>query len=72
MVGLMILVDCLMLWVFNILLVDMDIEIEFVVLIDVIGDVWGWLIFVMNEVGMGIVLDNVLVWVFCDLVGMVN
>lgn len=70
--GSTILVDCLTLWVSNILLADMDIETELAALIDAIGDARGRLIFVTNEVGMGIVPDNALARAFRDLAGMVN
>lgn len=68
----MVLVDCLTLWVSNLLLADHDAEPEVRALIAAIGAMRGRLILVTNEVGMGIVPDNALARAFRDLAGTTN
>ena len=67
--GSVILVDCLTLWMTNLLLGDHDIEARTVDLLAVIGSMRGRAVFVSNEVGMGIVPDNALARRFRDEAG---
>lgn len=67
-----ILVDCLTLWVTNLLLKERDIPAATDALIDAIRTACGPLILVSNEVGWGIVPDNPLARSFRDQAGMVN
>lgn len=64
-----ILVDCLTLWMTNLLLGDHDIEARTAELLTVIASLRGRAIFVSNEVGMGIVPDNALARRFRDEAG---
>lgn len=63
------LVDCLTLWMSNLLLGDHDIEARSAELLTVIGGLRGRAVFVSNEVGMGIVPDNALARRFRDEAG---
>ncbi len=65
-------VDCLTLWASNLMLADHDIEAEAATLAACIRDVQGRLIFVSNEVGLGIVPDNALARRFRDVAGRIN
>lgn len=67
-----ILVDCLTLWLSNILLVQSDVVTETNNLISYLTTQQATLIFVSNEVGMGIVPDNVLARKFRDTAGQLN
>ncbi|KQO09222.1 adenosylcobinamide kinase/adenosylcobinamide phosphate guanyltransferase [Sphingomonas sp. Leaf242] len=67
--GSVILVDCLTLWMTNLLLGDHDIEARTVDLLAVIASMRGRAVFVSNEVGMGIVPDNALARRFRDEAG---
>jgi adenosylcobinamide kinase/adenosylcobinamide-phosphate guanylyltransferase len=66
------LVDCLTLWVTNLLLADRDIPAETATLIDALRAAAGPVILVSNEVGFGIVPDNELARRFRDHAGIVN
>jgi adenosylcobinamide kinase/adenosylcobinamide-phosphate guanylyltransferase len=73
--GVALLVDCLTLWVTN-LLMDMDSGLSFDSCLDAltaaITDATGPIILVSNEVGQGIVPDNALARQFRDLAGMTH
>ena len=70
--GQVLLIDCLTLWTSNLLLADRDIAAATGELVDAIGQARGTLIFVANEVGLGIVPDNALARRFRDEAGRVN
>jgi adenosylcobinamide kinase/adenosylcobinamide-phosphate guanylyltransferase len=70
--GNVVLVDCLTLWLTNIVLADRDIEPAANLLCASIGNFVGQLILVSNEVGFGIVPDNALARRFRDLAGRLN
>ncbi|MEI4506104.1 bifunctional adenosylcobinamide kinase/adenosylcobinamide-phosphate guanylyltransferase [Sphingopyxis sp. CCNWLW253] len=67
-----VLVDCLTLWVSNLLLVDADIPAASHELCRAISNFEGQLILVANEVGLGIVPDNPLARAFRDAAGQLN
>lgn len=67
-----VLVDCLTLWVSNLLLADADMPRAGRELCDAIGRFSGTLILVANEVGLGIVPDNALARAFRDAAGQLN
>jgi adenosylcobinamide kinase/adenosylcobinamide-phosphate guanylyltransferase len=67
-----VLVDCLTLWVSNLLLADDDIAAASAQLCAAIGRFKGSLILVANEVGLGIVPDNALARRFRDAAGQLN
>lgn len=67
-----VLVDCLTLWVSNLLLADADIALAGQQLCDMIARFEGTLILVANEVGLGIVPDNALARAFRDAAGRLN
>ncbi|MDO9418696.1 bifunctional adenosylcobinamide kinase/adenosylcobinamide-phosphate guanylyltransferase [Pararhizobium sp.] len=64
-----VLVDCLTLWVTNLMMDERDMAAEFARLADVIGRVQGCIIFVSNEVGLGIVPENKMARDFRDHAG---
>ena len=64
-----VLVDCLTLWLSNILLADEDVEAAGDRLCEAIARFEGQLILVSNEVGQGIVPDNALARHFRDAAG---
>jgi adenosylcobinamide kinase/adenosylcobinamide-phosphate guanylyltransferase len=66
------LVDCLTLWLSNRLLADADLERETASLTDALVARVGSTIVVSNEVGLGIVPDNVLARRFRDAAGIAN
>jgi len=70
--GAVVLVDCLTLWVSNLLLADANIARAGQQLRDAIGRFEGTLILVANEVGLGIVPDNALARAFRDAAGQLN
>lgn len=70
--GAIVLVDCLTLWVSNLLLADADIRVAGRQLCDAIARFDGTLILVANEVGLGIVPDNALARAFRDSAGLLN
>ncbi len=67
-----VLVDCLTLWLSNLLLADADLGQAEGDLCAVIGGFAGKIILVSNEVGMGIVPDNALARRFRDAAGRLN
>jgi adenosylcobinamide kinase/adenosylcobinamide-phosphate guanylyltransferase len=67
-----VLVDCLTLWVSNLLLADADLARAGRQLCDAIARFDGALILVANEVGLGIVPDNALARAFRDAAGQLN
>lgn len=64
-----VLVDCLTLWVTNLMLEERDIPAEFSGLLAAIAGAPGRLVFVSNEVGLGIVPDNRMAREFRDHAG---
>jgi adenosylcobinamide kinase/adenosylcobinamide-phosphate guanylyltransferase len=66
------LVDCLTLWVSNLLLDDVPIAARTDALLDAIGRLEGRIIVVSNEVGLGIVPDNALARRFRDAAGFLH
>ncbi|HTZ16999.1 MAG TPA: bifunctional adenosylcobinamide kinase/adenosylcobinamide-phosphate guanylyltransferase [Dissulfurispiraceae bacterium] len=67
-----ILVDCLTLWLSNLMMENRDIDAEIVSLISVASTCPSSLLFVSNEVGMGIVPENALARKFRDSAGTLN
>ncbi|QAY95385.1 bifunctional adenosylcobinamide kinase/adenosylcobinamide-phosphate guanylyltransferase [Methylovirgula ligni] len=67
-----VLVDCLTLWLSNLMLAGGDAAAEGQHLADVIATLAGPVIFVSNEVGSGIVPDNILARRFQDAQGRLN
>ncbi len=67
-----ILVDCLTLWLSNILFSDLDCDAMSAELVRAISCCTGQVVFVSNEVGLGIVPDNALARRFRDLQGRLN
>lgn len=69
-----VLIDCLTLWVSNLLCNNVDAEKEFEAFIDSVRDAndSSVLVIVSNEVGQGIVPDNALSRQFRDLAGLLN
>jgi len=63
------LLDCLTLWVTNLMLEERDVEQEFQVFEAAVRAFKGNLILVSNEVGMGIVPENKMAREFRDYVG---
>jgi adenosylcobinamide kinase/adenosylcobinamide-phosphate guanylyltransferase len=70
--GRAILVDCLTLWVSNLMAASRDVADETARLIDSLAKIATPIIFVSNEVGLGIVPDNALARAFRDEAGRVN
>ena len=70
--GRAILVDCLTLWVTNLMMAGANIEIECDGLIAALGDIKVPVVLVSNEVGLGIVPDSKMGRDFRDHAGMVN
>lgn len=70
--GAVVLVDCLTLWTSNLMLADADMDAARHRLRDCIGRFDGQLLFVANEVGLGIVPDNPLARRFRDEAGRLN
>ena len=66
------LVDCLTLWLTNIMLSDHDPYKEEAELIGSLAELAGPVVFVSNEVGLGIVPDNALARAFRDHAGRLN
>jgi adenosylcobinamide kinase/adenosylcobinamide-phosphate guanylyltransferase len=67
--GAAVLVDCLTLWLGNLLGKERDCEAEIAGLVASVGQFGGPVVFVSNEVGLGIVPDNALARRFRDLAG---
>ena len=70
--GRVVLVDCLTLWVSNLLLADADVDAAGDALVTAVARADGYVIFVSNEVGWGIVPDNALARRFRDAAGRLN
>lgn len=67
-----ILIDCLTLWLSNVMLADADIEAEFARLERALDQAGGPVALVANEVGCGLVPENALARRFRDLQGFLN
>lgn len=67
-----VLVDCLTLWASNLMLAERDIDAELKILIAALDAAGGPVVLVANEVGLGIVPDNVLARRFRDVAGTIN
>lgn len=67
-----VLVDCLTLWLSNLMFADKDVVAETARLRSVLKDLRGPCVFVSNEVGMGIVPENILSRSFRDAQGRLN
>ncbi len=67
-----VLVDCVTLWLTNLLLAEADVEAEVEALCDRLPALAGTVCLVSNEVGLGIVPDNALARRFRDLAGLAN
>lgn len=67
-----ILVDCLTLWLSNLLLAERDIEAEVQTLLAALPGLAGPVVLVANEVGLGIVPDTALARTFRDHAGRLN
>jgi adenosylcobinamide kinase/adenosylcobinamide-phosphate guanylyltransferase len=70
--GVSILVDCLTLWLSNLMEADRNLAAEFKNLTDCLRTIAGPAILVANEVGLGIVPDNQLARRFRDQAGALN
>jgi adenosylcobinamide kinase/adenosylcobinamide-phosphate guanylyltransferase len=66
------LVDCLTLWLSNVMLADRDVDAAQHDLLTALGQAGGPLILVSNEVGLGIVPENALARRFRDAAGRLN
>ncbi len=64
-----VLVDCLTLWLSNLMAADSDVEDDIASLADALPSLRGPVVLVSNEVGLGIVPDNALARRFRDLAG---
>jgi adenosylcobinamide kinase/adenosylcobinamide-phosphate guanylyltransferase len=67
-----VLVDCLTLWLSNVMLADRDVEAESETLRETLASMTGFVVVVSNEVGLGIVPDNALARAFRDAQGRLN
>jgi adenosylcobinamide kinase/adenosylcobinamide-phosphate guanylyltransferase len=67
-----VLVDCLTLWLSNLMLSGLDVRAEVDRVGKLIPEVQGTLVFVSNEVGLGIVPENELARDYRDLAGFAN
>ena len=67
-----VLVDCLTLWLSNLMLADANIDAECERLEEALARARGPIVLVSNEVGLGIVPDNALARRFRDVQGMLN
>ena len=67
-----VLVDCLTLWLSNVMAAGRDVESEIRALVDCLGSLGGPVVLVSNEVGMGIVPDNALARSYMDHAGRMN
>jgi adenosylcobinamide kinase/adenosylcobinamide-phosphate guanylyltransferase len=68
----LVVVDCLTLWLSNLLLAEAPLESEHAALLDALPTLPGRVLFVANEVGLGIVPENALGRRFRDLAGLLN
>jgi adenosylcobinamide kinase/adenosylcobinamide-phosphate guanylyltransferase len=67
-----VLVDCLTLWLANVMLGDLDVDHEVAALLAALDSAAGPVVLVSNEVGYGIVPDNALARAFRDHQGRLN
>ncbi|GAA0601254.1 bifunctional adenosylcobinamide kinase/adenosylcobinamide-phosphate guanylyltransferase [Paenochrobactrum glaciei] len=67
-----VLVDCLTLWVTNLMMAERDIDAETTRLLEVFPKLSGEIFFVSNEVGLGIVPDNRMAREFRDYAGFLH
>ncbi len=67
-----VLVDCLTLWLSNLLLADRDVEAEGAALATALPGLAGPVVLIANEVGLGIVPENALARRFRDAAGRLN
>jgi adenosylcobinamide kinase / adenosylcobinamide-phosphate guanylyltransferase len=65
-------VDCLTLWLSNVMFAELDVENECGRLLAALSRLAGPVVFVSNEVGLGIVPDNALARRFRDEAGRLN
>jgi adenosylcobinamide kinase/adenosylcobinamide-phosphate guanylyltransferase len=70
--GTVLLVDCLTLWLSNLMLAERDTDSAATQLAQALADAPGMVILVANEVGLGIVPDNALARRFRDAAGWLN
>ncbi len=70
--GVPLMVDCLTLWLSNLMLGDHDVDAATVALIAALASRTGPTVVVSNEVGLGIVPDNALARAFRDAQGRLN
>jgi len=70
--GSAVLVDCLTLWLSNVMIADLDVENQCGLLLAALPRLAGPVVFVTNEVGLGIVPDNALARRFRDEAGRLN
>ena len=70
--GRTILVDCVTLWLSNLMMKDGDVAGEVARLSDILPTLAGNVVLVTNEVGLGIVPDNALARAFRDEAGLAN
>jgi len=66
------LADCLTLWLSNLMAAERDIEVETARLIQAMQDMQGRLVLVANELGLGIVPENVMARAFRNHHGTIN
>jgi adenosylcobinamide kinase/adenosylcobinamide-phosphate guanylyltransferase len=66
------LIDCLTLWLSNIMLAERDVEAERERFVEALSTAAGPIVVVSNEVGLGIVPDNALARAFRDEQGRLN
>jgi adenosylcobinamide kinase/adenosylcobinamide-phosphate guanylyltransferase len=67
--GRAVLVDCLTLWISNLMMNDLDIQREVAALVAVVPTLDAQVVFVSNEVGQGIVPENAMARAFRDHAG---
>ena len=67
-----VLVDCLTLWLNNLMAAERDVDAEVGRLLDAVATLAAPVVFVANEVGLGIVPDNELARDFRDAAGRLN
>ena len=68
----MVLVDCLTLWVTNLMMAEAEIDAAFTALVQCLPRLAGPVLFVSNEVGLGIVPENAMARAFRDHAGRLN
>ena len=67
-----VLIDCLTLWLNNLMAAERDVDAEVADLLDAIGGLAAPVVLVTNEVGLGIVPDNEAARAFRDAAGRLN